>query len=133
MNRQFAISAGVMFVTAYALGFIVHGVLLHGDYARLPNLMRPMSEMMGKIPYLAIGHACFAVAFTWIYMKGRESRPWLAQRIRYGIAIALLMTIPTYLIYHAVMPFPLALAIKQIVLDTISVVLMGIVLAWLNR
>ena len=125
MNRQFAISAGVMFVMAYALGFIVHGVLLHGDYARLPNLMRPMSEMMGMIPYLAIAHACFAVAFTWIYIKGRESRPWLAQGIRYGIAIAVLMTVPTYLIYHAVMPIPLGLAIKQIILDTISVVLMG--------
>ena len=41
--------------------------------------------------------------------------------------------IPTYLIYHVVTPVSLALAFKQIVLDTTRVVLMGIVLAWINR
>ena len=50
-----------------------------------------------------------------------------------GIAVACLTVIPTYLIYHVVTPVPLALAIKQIVFDTIRVVLMGIVLAWINR
>jgi hypothetical protein len=37
------------------------------------------------------------------------------------------------LIYHVVTPVPLALAIKQIVYDTIRIVLMGIAVAWLNR
>ena len=55
------------------------------------------------------------------------------QGIRFGIAVACLTVIPTYLIYHVVTPVPLALAIKQIVFDTIRVVLMGIVLAWINR
>jgi hypothetical protein len=31
------------------------------------------------------------------------------------------------------MPFPFDLVLKQMILDTIRVVLMGIVLAWLNR
>ena len=53
--------------------------------------------------------------------------------MRYGIAIALLTVIPMYLIYHAVTPIPFALAIKQIVYDSIRVVLMGVTLAWINR
>lgn len=133
MNRQFAISAVVIFVLAYAFGFLVHGVLLHADYAKLPNLMRPMAEMTGKLPYLVVAHLLFALGFTWIYLKGRENKPWLAQGVRYGLAVAVLATIPTYLIYHAVSQFPLDLAIKQIVYDAIAVVLLGIVLAWLNR
>lgn len=32
-----------------------------------------------------------------------------------------------------VTPVPLAVAFKQIVFDTVRVVLMGIVLAWINR
>ena len=47
--------------------------------------------------------------------------------------MAFLTVIPTYLIYHVVTPVPLVLAIKQIVFDTIRVVLMGMVLAWINR
>ncbi len=40
---------------------------------------------------------------------------------------------PTYLIYHVVTPVPLVVAFKQIIFDTIRVVLMGIVVAWINR
>ena len=133
INRQFAISAVVMFIMAYAIGFLVHGMLLQADYAKLRNLMRPMAEMTSKLPYLVVAHALFALGFAWIYLKGREKKPWLPQGVRYGVAIAVLMTIPTYLIYHAVAPFPIDLVIKQIIFDTIGVVLMGIVLAWLNR
>jgi hypothetical protein len=44
-----------------------------------------------------------------------------------------LTVIPTYLIYHVVTPVPLVLAFKQIILDSIRVLTMGIVLAWINR
>jgi preprotein translocase subunit SecG len=133
MNRTFAISAVVMFVMAVILGFLAHGVLLHDDYARLPNVMRPESEVQTGIPLMAFAYVCFALAFTWIYRKGQEDKFWLAQGLRYGIAVALLTAVPTYLTYHVVAQFPFDLAVKQIVLDAIILVLMGIVLAWLNR
>jgi hypothetical protein len=47
--------------------------------------------------------------------------------------VAFLTVIPTYLIYHVVTPVPLVLALKQIVFDTVRVLLMGVVLAWINR
>lgn len=133
MNWTFALSAAVMFVMAVVLGFLAHGVLLHDDYAKLSNVMRPESEVEAGIPLMAIAYACFALAFTWIYRKGREEKPWFAQGSRYGIAVALLTAVPTYFTYHVVAQFPFDLAVKQIVLDAIVIVLMGIVLAWLNR
>jgi hypothetical protein len=133
MNRKFAISSVVMFVIAMGLGFFVHGVLLHGDYAKLPNVMRPPAEVQAKMPLMVLAYISFAVAFTWIYLKGKEDKPWLAQGTRYGLAIAFLTAVPTFLIYHVVSQFPFDLAIKQIVLDSITMIVMGIVLAWLNR
>ena len=50
-----------------------------------------------------------------------------------ALAVAVLATIPTYLIYYAVQPYPGVVVAKQIVFDTIVVVLMGIVCAWINR
>jgi len=44
-----------------------------------------------------------------------------------------LTTIPLYLIYYAVQPIPGAVVVKQIVLDVIAVVILGIVVAWLNQ
>jgi len=133
MTGKFAISVIVMFIMSWGLGFAIHGALLQGDYARFPNLMRTMADMQTKLPAILIAHLCIALGFTWIYLKGKEDKPWLAQGIRYGLAVSVLMVVSLYLIYYAVMPFPLDLVIKQIVYDTIRVVLMGIVLAWLNR
>jgi hypothetical protein len=126
------ISAAVMFVMAWALSFVVHGFLLGADYSVTPG-MRPPAEAQSLMAYLILAQALFGIAFAWVYVQGKEDKPWLMQGIRYGIAIALLTVIPTYLIYHVVTPVPLALAIKQIVFDSIRVVLMGVVLAWINR
>jgi len=38
-----------------------------------------------------------------------------------------------YLIYYVVMPFPSDLVAQQIVYETINTVILGIVVAWLNR
>jgi hypothetical protein len=111
MDRKFAISVVLMFVIGMGLGFLVHGVLLYGDYARLPNVMRPPADAQAKMPLMVLAYVSFAVAFTWIYLKGKEEKPWLAQGARYGLAIAFLTAVPTFLIYHVVSQFPLDLAI----------------------
>jgi hypothetical protein len=135
MDRKFWISAVVMYVMVSVLSFLVHGVLLEADYAKLvaAGAMRPPAEAQARIYYIFIAHIPMALAFTWIYLKGREDKPWLMQGVRYGVAIVFLMLFPFYLIYHVVTPVPLDLAIKQIVYEGIEFVLMGVVLAWINR
>ena len=44
MSRQFVISVVAMFVLSMGFGFLIHGTILHGDYAKLPNLMRSEAE-----------------------------------------------------------------------------------------
>src|SRR6202162_2250946 len=116
---------------AWALGFVVHEVLLHADYA-ITQGMRPAAETQSLVAFIILAHAFFGIAFAWIYVQGKEDKPWLAQGVRFGIAVACLTVVPTYLIYHAVTPVPLVLALKQIVFDSVRVVLMGVVLAWIN-
>jgi len=131
MDKRFWISVVVIFVVSLVLGWVVHGTLLEVEYARLPNLFRPVAEQRGYFPLMLLANALFALAFTWIYRKGLEpGKPFFGQGLRYGVAIAVLMTIPTYLIYYAVQPVPDGLVAKQIVYDVIAVVIMGIVVAW---
>jgi len=132
MNRKCIISAVVMFIMAWALSFVVHGILLGADYSVTAG-MRPPAEAQTLMHYMILAQALFGIAFAWVYVQGKEDKPWLAQGVRYGIAIAFLTVIPTYLIYHVVTPVPFALALKQIGYDTVRVVLMGVALAWINR
>lgn len=77
--------------------------------------------------------AAYNARGTWIYLRGHENKPFVAQGLRYGLAIAVLTTIPTYLIYLAVQPMPEALVVKQIIFDTIAMLAMGVVVAWINK
>ena len=133
MNKTFAISVAVMFVVAMALGFVVHGLILGQAYAALPNLFRGESDQAGHFVYMILAHVFMAIGFTWIYRQGRENKPWLMQGVRFGVAVAVLTVIPTYLIYFAVQPLPSDLVAQQIVYDTIATVIMGIVVAAVNR
>lgn len=134
MNKQFAISVVVLFVVSMLLGFVVHGFLLGGDYARLvPGMFRTPEDGHAHFPYMVAANVLMAIGYTWIYRQGRDDRPWLGQGLRFGAAVAVLATIPTYLIYFAVQPMPSDVVAKQIVLDTIAVLILGVVTAALNR
>lgn len=134
MNKRFVISVVVLFVASMLLGFVVHGVMLAADYAKLvPGVFRTPADSEAHFGYMIVAHVIMAIGFTWVYRQGRDNRPWLGQGVRFGLAVALLATIPTYLIYFAVQPLPSDLVAKQIVLDIIAMVILGIAAAAVNR
>lgn len=133
MNKNFLVSWVVVFVIWMAGSFVVHGVLLGDGYAQLPNLFRSQEETEGLFHFMLIAHIIMAGAFVWIYQRGTESKPWLAQGVRYGIAIALLGAIPAYTIYYVVQPMPGDFVVKQMVLETILLIILGIAVAFLNK
>jgi len=134
MNKKFLISWVVIFVAWMAGSFVVHGLLLGADYASAePNMMRPEAEQQAMFHWMLIAHIILAGAFVWIYDRGNEMKPWLQQGIRFGIAVALLAIVPVYLIYYAVQPTPGMLVVKQIVFDSTLIVILGIIVAFLNK
>ncbi|MEO8137033.1 MAG: hypothetical protein ABI831_24020 [Betaproteobacteria bacterium] len=134
MSKRFWISVVVMFVMAMMIGFLVHGMLLAPEYKKLTTLFRPEADQARYFPVMLLAHVLIAFSFTWIYVRGREAgKPFLGQGVRYGIAVALLSSVPMYMIYLAVQPMPEAVVIKQILSDTIGLIAMGIVVAWINR
>lgn len=133
MNRRFIVAWVVLFV-AWLLGdFLIHGILLHADYLALPNLYRSESDSQAYFPFMLLTHVIMAGAFVWIYARGVEPKPWLAQGLRFGSAVALLTVVPMYLIYYAVQPLPGALVVRQIVLASLLALLLALILAWLYR
>jgi magnesium-transporting ATPase (P-type) len=134
MNKKFLISWVVIFVAWMAGSFVVHGLLLGAEYASAePNMMRPEAEQQAMFHWMLIAHIMLAGAFVWIYDRGNEMKPWLQQGVRFGIAVALLAIVPVYLIYYAVQPTPGMLVVKQIVFDSTLIVILGIIVAFLNK
>ena len=134
MNKKFVISSLVMAVAALLLGFLVHGMLLQADYARLTGIFRPESDAQGYFGFMLLAHLLIGIGLTWIYRMGHEAgKGVVMQGLRFGAAIAVVSTIPMYLIYYAVQRLPSDLVAQQIVFDTISMLLLGMLVAWLNK
>jgi hypothetical protein len=133
MNKKFIISVIVIFVLAMGFGFLIHGTLLAPNYAALTGMFRKPDDAGAHFLYLLLAHVFIAFAFVWIYNKGKEDKPFLSQGICYGFAIATITAVPMYLIYYAVQPMPGIVVVKQIVFDSIGYVVMGIVVAWINK
>lgn len=135
MNKTFVVSVVVIFVLSMLSGFVVHGTLLAPDYTQLATMgvFRTPSGAEPLLGYMLAANVIFAIGFTWVYRMGRENRPWLGQGVRFGLAIAVLSTIPTYLIYYVVTPLPSDVVAKQIVFDSIVMVVLGIAAALVNR
>jgi hypothetical protein len=117
------------FLVAWLLLFALY---MAGDDYMATKLMRPESEAQGLMHWMILAHVLMAGAFTWIYVRGVENKPWLGQGLRYGLAVAVLF-VPIYMIYYVVQPTPGELAAKQIVLDTILTLVLGAVVAFLYR
>jgi hypothetical protein len=133
MNRKLLVAWVAVFIAWMVGSFIVHGTLLRDDYAQLPNLFRPEADSQRLFHLMVLAHVMLAGAFVWIYSRGVENTPWLPQGLRFGLAVSFLTIIPTYIIYYVVQPMPNSLAVKQIVYDTILMLLLGAVAAFFIR
>jgi hypothetical protein len=134
MNKKLLIAWIVIFVAWFLGSFVVHGVLLNADYTRLAGtLFRTPADSQHYFALMILAHLMLAGAFAWIYARGVEPKPWLGQGVRFGIAVAFLTTIPTYIIYFVVQPMPAETVVKQILFDGVLMVMLGAIAGWLYR
>jgi len=133
MNKRFIIAWIVLFVAWFVGSFVVHGVLLRSDYVQLTNLFRAEGDQQKYFPLMLLAHVILSGAFVWIYARGVEAKRWMAQGLRFGVAVALLTSVPTYMVYFVVQPTPGEVVVKQIVFDGVLMVVLGTVVAWLYR
>ena len=133
MNKKFFLAWLIVFVVWMTGSFVVHGVLLQADYAGLPALFRPEADAQQYFALMLLAHIIMSGALAWIYARGAQARPWLAQGLRFGVVIALLSVIPTYMIYYVVQPMPGLVVVKQIVFDGALLLVLGAVLGFVYR
>ena len=133
MDKKFFISTIVVFVVWMLGSFVVHGLWLGPTYETMTNMMRPVAEQESMMHFMLIAHLLMSAAFVWIYQRGNEDKPWVQQGIRFGIAVALLAPIPTFMIYYTVQQTPASLAINQSIGDSALVIVVALVTAFLNK
>lgn len=126
MNKKVWIGAVVVFVLISVLGFVIHGVLLTSTYETMTSMMRPMAEMKMWIIYVV--NAIVAYFFTLIFSKGYENKG-IAEGIRYGTYVGLIVALPMGYGTYASMPVPYSLALQWFLYGLVEYIICGVALA----
>ena len=135
MDKRFWFCGVVMSIAAMVLDFIIHGLLLQADYAALvpSGFVRGPDAGARYLPWMLLAHVGIGFGLTALYRAFHPSPTSDArQGLRFGALMALAATVPGYLIYFAVQPWPPVLVLKQIVFSSIAMLLLGLLLAWLQ-
>jgi len=133
MDRKFLTAVAATFVVTVALAFFIHGVLLFSHYAELPAVFRGARLPLNMLGLMLAAQLIFSLAFVGLYRFGIEDKPWPGQGMRFGLLAAALTVVPNFLIDYVVTNITGVLAIWQIVLESIRVVLIGLMVAWIYR
>lgn len=135
MDKRFLVCGLVVSVAAMLLDMLIHGVLLRADYQALVpgGFVRGPEEAQAFLPYMILAHLLIGFGMTWLYRQvmtaGERS---LTRGLRFGAGFALAATLPGYLIYYAVQPWPASLVHKQMALGTAAVLVLGMLLGYLH-
>lgn len=133
MDRRFWICGTVVSFAALLLSFLVHGVLLAPDYAARAHEYRDAHDGARQLPWVLLAHALLGFAMTWIFSAGfAHGRHPVRQGLRFGVAMALVAAVPACLLAYAAQPLPVGFVVRQAALGTASMILLGLLLAWLQ-
>lgn len=117
----------VIFILANLLGFFIHAIWLKPDYMLVASLFRP--EGQEKMVPIVLAYISFAIGSVWVYAHGVQNKPLLIQGVRFGIAMWLVLTVPSFFIAYATQPIPALLMSKQVLSELVGKIFLGVVTA----
>ena len=131
--KKLIVAMLVTYVVLMGTNYLIHGVLLMPDYDVLRPVFRSVEGVTARFWAIAVGQVFFAVAFVWVFVRGLERKSWLVQGIRFGIIASALVVIPQALSQSDTFPVTYMLTIKWMVLESVQMVVLGIVVAAFYR
>jgi hypothetical protein len=131
-SKRMAAAIGAAFVVSQILAVIVHGFVLAPDYGPFyGTLLR--SQASWQMLLLPVSHLSFIAALVWIFGRLDLQGPPYGQGIKLGVAGWFAGQAPLWLLWYAEQPWPGTLVLKQLGLELVSSVLLGLTIAGIGR
>jgi hypothetical protein len=122
----------VVFVTLVVAGFLIHAMWLGSTYQAMRDdgfSFRTPDAIQHRMWLIWISDLLYAILFVWVYVRGRETTPWLGQGLRYGVLMTLFTIVPGALNEYATYNLPHMLVVKWMAADGVVLVILGLLVA----
>jgi hypothetical protein len=121
------------FIVANVLAVVVHGFILANDYGPFyGTLLRSTEDPDWQVMLLPIPHLLYVSGLTWVASRLERSGSLLKRGAVLGVLGWVIGQAPLWLLWYIEAPWPDALVVKQLGLEFVSSLLIGltIVFAW---
>ena len=82
---------------------------------------------------LMAGFLFFTIGFVWLYGQWKQTGNWLADGVKFSIAVWLVATVSRYAIYYAIQPWTLNVVYMQIGYELVLTLILGLAVGFLMR
>lgn len=133
MKRSLATGA-VAFVVSQVLAISIHGFILRPDY--LPfygTLLRPMTGEAWQALLLPVTHLLFITALVTINNRITLGGDPIVRGLKLGGLGWLIGAAPQWLLWYAEQPWPGTLVVKQLALELVAALILGVVVSVMSR
>ena len=134
--KRIILAVVVVFVLLVVAGFLIHGLWLGSTYQAMRNdgfSFRTPDALRHRLWLIWLGDLLYAILFVWVYLRGREDKPWVGQGVRYGVLMTLFTVVPSALNEYAVYNLPHMLVVKWMVAGGAVLVILGLLVAALSQ
>ena len=129
--KRFVGTTVAAFVVSQILAIVVHGIILAPDYAPFyGTLLRRMPDQAEpRMLLLPLAHLCFVLALVWVYGRVRLAGGAFARGMKLGFLAWVIGQLPLWLLWYAEQPWPDTLVVKQLALELVSSLIIGLTIA----
>ena len=117
-------------LVAELLATLVHGYVLAADYAPYyGTLLRGGAEPAWQFAFLPLAHLAWVAGLVWIYLRVAFTGSVVVQGMKLGFVGWVIGQVPLWLLWFAEQPWPSDLVLKQLALELVSSLLVGVTIA----
>ena len=124
------------FLVAQVAAVVIHGVILSADYQPFEGtLLRAVTD--GAPPwqmlFLPVVHLALIVPLVWVYGRLRLEGSTLGRGMKLGVLGWTIGQLPVWLLWFAQQPWPGDLVMKQLGLELVASLAIGVTIAGVAR
>jgi hypothetical protein len=123
------------FVASNVFAIAIHGFILGPDYEPYRGtLLRDFQNGPGwQSLLLPVAHLCFVSGLVWIYGRLSLDGSQTTRGVKLGLLAWTVGQAPLFLLWYAEQPWPDSLIVKQLGLELLSSLAIGLVIAFVSR
>jgi hypothetical protein len=121
-------------LVAELLASVIHGYVLAADYAPYySTLLRGGESPAWQFSFLPVAHAAWVGGLVWIFLRVSFTGSRVVQGLKLGLLGWVVGQVPLWLLWFAEQPWPSSLVGKQLALELVSSLAVGVTIAVLAR